>query len=163
MSPVTCFYLYLLYSPRPRVVSNVVMCKKKTFYLFIAKLSPSFSFTWLGWVSVICSKNEPGWPKPDQNSFKNICYFVRKMILLQKLLHHSNIPIPHKKPTFSISLTLQKKVLLLNRIYLLFSQSVSLTQYVVLFICLSACLSNPVSFWRGFGDHTNIYLCWGVS
>ena len=38
----------------------------------------------------------------------------------------------------------------------IFSQSVSLTQYVVLCTCLrlSPSLSVPVSFWRGFVDNT---------
>ena len=46
----------------------------------------------------------------------------------------------------------------------LFSQSVRLTQYVVLCpsACLPVCLSVPVSFWRGFSDKTNIYHCWGA-
>ena len=42
--------------------------------------------------------------------------------------------------------------------YCLFSQSVSMTQYVVLSVCLSACLPIclyvPVSSWRGFVDNT---------
>ena len=41
----------------------------------------------------------------------------------------------------------------------LFSQSISLTQYVVLSACLSYCLSVPVSFWRGFVDNTIVKHC----
>ena len=36
------------------------------------------------------------------------------------------------------------------------------SQHLGLSVCLSACLSVPVSFWRGFVDNTNIYHCWGV-
>ena len=45
---------------------------------------------------------------------------------------------------------------------LIFSQSVSLTQYVVLCACLPASLpvlSVPVSFWRGFVDNTIVKHC----
>ena len=38
-------------------------------------------------------------------------------------------------------------------------QCISLTQYMVLY----ACLSVPVSFLGGFSDTTNIYHCWWVS
>ena len=29
-------------------------------------------------------------------------------------------------------------------------------------VCLPACLSVPVSFWRSFVDYTNVYHCLGV-
>ena len=37
------------------------------------------------------------------------------------------------------------------------------SQHIDLPVCLSACPSVPVSFWRGFVDNTYIYHCWGVS
>ena len=63
---------------------------------------------------------------------------------------------PLRKHMIILREPVRMQPLLTNQRDQFFSQSVSLTQYVVLSVSLPVCLPVPVSFWRGFVDNTNV-------